>query len=55
MKKVLLLLVSITIIIGITIKLPPSITGLFVKVTSTAIEIARSILKEVLTKIIELL
>ncbi len=45
----------IIIIFAITIKLPPSITGLFVKVTSTVVEIARSILKEILTKIVEML
>ena len=49
MKKLILILFLIILIFAATIKIPESITGFFLKATSTILEIIKAVAKQVLT------
>jgi len=54
MRK-LLIIFLIILVLAVSLKLPPGITGFFMKVTSVALTIAKDILKQVLTTIVNML
>jgi len=54
MKKIIILCL-VVFLLAVSFELPSNITGFFVKVTSTALTIAKEILKQILTTIVNML